>query len=287
MIDGTSKCAKWFERCGLASLEDMESPDLKAVMTKLERVQDDFLSREETFRSPDYSWPRDALHFVARPWEYSYVFSNLCEWRSQHSDKSKLRVMDFGSGVTFFPFALAREDMEVTAVDVDPVVGRDFKQAIRTTPAPAGALRFVLSSEGNRVPEQDSSFSCIYSVSVLEHVPDRIAALRELKRLLQPGGLLIATFDVSLRGRNDFDPDRFYEFMAFVRREFELVWPERTIHPNSLLTCYNGPYPYNVRAYLKSPLAKLGFVGRTLWRNVRGLGPPVDYAFMGIALKKL
>jgi SAM-dependent methyltransferase len=178
--------------------------------------------------------------------------------------------------------------MEVTAVDVDPVVRRDFERAMLATPTPSGAMRFVLSSRDNRVPEPDANFDCIYSVSVLEHVPNKISALRELKRLLRPGGYLIATFDVCLRGGNDLDPRQFVEFMTFVRQEFELVWPEREIHPSSTLTCYNGPYPYRLRTYLKSPLAKLGFAGRTLWRRACGLpGPPVDYAFMGVVLRKV
>lgn len=43
------------------------------------------------------------------------------------------------------------------------------------------------------IPEPDASFDCVMCVEVLEHLPDPIRALRELARLLKPGGTLIIT----------------------------------------------------------------------------------------------
>jgi len=70
-----SQALQWYQRSGFASLDDLESSHWKEVFGKLENIQSDFLSREKLFRSPGYRWPRDPLHFVARPWEYTYVLS--------------------------------------------------------------------------------------------------------------------------------------------------------------------------------------------------------------------
>jgi SAM-dependent methyltransferase len=43
------------------------------------------------------------------------------------------------------------------------------------------------------IPEPDASFDAVLCVEVLEHVPKPVDALRELARLLKPGGTLILT----------------------------------------------------------------------------------------------
>lgn len=43
------------------------------------------------------------------------------------------------------------------------------------------------------IPEPDASFDAVMCIEVLEHLPDPVAALRELSRLLRPRGKLILT----------------------------------------------------------------------------------------------
>lgn len=46
-------------------------------------------------------------------------------------------------------------------------------------------------AEGSRYPFDDNSFDAIWSYAVFEHIPDLQAAMKELYRLLKPGGLVL------------------------------------------------------------------------------------------------
>jgi ubiquinone/menaquinone biosynthesis C-methylase UbiE len=48
-------------------------------------------------------------------------------------------------------------------------------------------------SDITSIPRPDESFDAIMCTEVLEHVPDAVAAIKELNRLLKPGGYLLIT----------------------------------------------------------------------------------------------
>jgi SAM-dependent methyltransferase len=54
-----------------------------------------------------------------------------------------------------------------------------------------GRLDYV--SDILHIPEVDRSFDAILNTEVLEHVPDPVGAVKEMARLLKPGGILILT----------------------------------------------------------------------------------------------
>jgi len=59
-----------------------------------------------------------------------------------------------------------------------------------------------------QIPAADGIFDAVLCTEVFEHIPDPIAALRELSRLLKPGGSLILT--VPANCLRHFDPYFFY-----------------------------------------------------------------------------
>ena len=48
-------------------------------------------------------------------------------------------------------------------------------------------------SDITSIPRPDASFDAIMCTEVLEHVPDAVAAIKEMNRLLKPGGYLLIT----------------------------------------------------------------------------------------------
>ncbi len=70
------------------------------------------------------------------------------------------------------------------------VAGVDPDQAVLGNPHLDEAR--ILSMPGARIPYPDGSFDLVYSNNVLEHVPDPLATLREVERVLKPGGSFVA-----------------------------------------------------------------------------------------------
>ncbi len=56
-----------------------------------------------------------------------------------------------------------------------------------------GVYRAVQQARGDAIPYADATFATIFSNSVLEHIPDLEPVLREVARLLRPGGRFLAT----------------------------------------------------------------------------------------------
>lgn len=91
------------------------------------------------------------------------------------------RVLDLGCGpATFVARAAARyPDLELIAIDPS----RDFAR-------PIAGVRMARAA-GEALPIEDAAIDVAMCVSSLRHVRDRGATLRELHRVVRPGGLLV------------------------------------------------------------------------------------------------
>ncbi len=96
-----------------------------------------------------------------------------------------LRVLDVASGEGYGSHLLSVHAASVVGVDVsaDAVVHAASRY-------PAGNLTYVAAS-CVQIPEPDASFDVIVSFETIEHITEHEAFLREVDRLLAPGGLFI------------------------------------------------------------------------------------------------
>jgi len=131
------------------------------------------------------------LRFWIAPVGYWRVFVDgivLANARQCHAT----RVLDLSSPKLMSLMLAAQAGVEVTATDLDDP--RIFDRWKRTAGLMGISDRYrVEYQDAQRLEYPDDSFDFVYSISVIEHIPgsgDR-AAIREIQRVLRPGGVAI------------------------------------------------------------------------------------------------
>jgi SAM-dependent methyltransferase len=125
------------------------------------------------------------------------------EWQTAHARLelgAGSRVLDVACGSGGPALALAqRTGAHVLGIDVNP-------HAIATASAQAdcqnlGELaRFQTVDAGGPLPFDDASFDAVVCIDAVNHLPDRLGVLREWRRVLAPGGLVLFTDPVVVTG---------------------------------------------------------------------------------------
>jgi SAM-dependent methyltransferase len=108
------------------------------------------------------------------------------------------KILDLGCGFGRHAFEAARRGANVVALDA----GRDEVEGVAATFAAmveagelaTGALNTAaVQGDALHLPFPDGSFDRVICSEVLEHIPDDVAAMRELARVLRPGGTMAIT----------------------------------------------------------------------------------------------
>ncbi len=96
-------------------------------------------------------------------------------------------VLDLGSGPGTITVGLARRAARVVGVDMSPEMVREAGDR-----AAGEGLTNVSFEVGSvyELPFDDAGFDVVYAHQVMQHLADPVAALREARRVLRPGGLV-------------------------------------------------------------------------------------------------
>jgi ubiquinone/menaquinone biosynthesis C-methylase UbiE len=103
------------------------------------------------------------------------------------SDQQWERGLDAGTGAGFLLPALAARCREVDGVDLSPVIKYTQEMLDKR------GLHNVKLAQADlaHLPYPDQTFDLVVCLSVIEHIPDPDAVLKEMARVLQPNGVLI------------------------------------------------------------------------------------------------
>ncbi len=279
------ECDHIFKRCGLASVVDFQSKQWAALFRLMVVEENRFLSHENDFRGPDYIWPKEALKNWSRVWEYPYVYSHLQAWMASGRNDRALTFVDYGSGVTFFPFALAKLNYNIICVDIDPVCVKGVRAATNFVPPGPGKITACLL-DGSRIPLKKNSVDGAYCISVLEHISKFEETVDELHRVIKPGGLLVITIDLGLGPLDEISAMRFRDLIKILGAKFKVVYPHTTIHPDELLTPRSSIFPMRslglvqLGIYLLKQMVKAIIGRRPRWQ------PYPNLVVMGMVLQK-
>lgn len=107
------------------------------------------------------------------------------------------RLLEIGCGMGTDLLQFARGGACCTGVDLTPRSIEITRHRFRVYDA-AGSF---MISDGEHLPFRDESFDVVYSNGVLHHTPDTAGAIREVHRVLRPGG----TAKVMLYHRNSWN----------------------------------------------------------------------------------
>ena len=146
------------------------------------------------------------------------------------------RVLVDGAGVGMYSRHLEEAGAWVVSIDID------FPSMVAASQYTANCL----TAAGERLPFAAASFDTVLSHEVLEHVQDDAAAMREIARVLKPGGRAVI-----------FVPNRLYFFEThghYWKGEYHFG---NTPFINYLPDRWRNQLAPHVRAYRKSDLKRL------------------------------
>ena len=137
---------------------------------------------------------RDSVYLTLKQSLFSYRFR---KWRIAKHVPAVGRILDIGSGT-----APVSPDLKRT------VLADLSEEAMRNVVCDSKVVTSITA-----MAFDTASFDCVLCSEVLEHVSDDLKALAEVRRVLKPGGILVATVPFQKRYWAEED-----EFVGHVRR---------------------------------------------------------------------
>ncbi len=146
---------------------------------------------------------RKLWHFPAPAFIGRFLDSGYRRWMQppdklieRSGIKPGMTVLDLGCGSgAFTPFVarMVGESGKVYAVDIQPAMLNQMERKLAKAENRDIKNIELRQAGAYHLPFQDRALDLVYMVTVLQEIPDRARALREVSRVLKPGGILAVT----------------------------------------------------------------------------------------------
>ena len=142
--------------------------------------------------------PYDPSDLVRADAFYGGVYQEIADWLNISPGT---KALEAGSGAGGFTELLARAvgpEGTVAALDVTPELLQTAKETVEKSPHKDRASYH--EGDIGRLPFEDGTFDLVWSSRTVHHLADQLAGVKELRRVLKPGGRL-ALREGGLRSR--------------------------------------------------------------------------------------
>lgn len=141
---------------------------------------------EQAYTASDY----DEQYFAGHIRRYEEgVYENRVRWISRYLDGVRgTRLLDAGCGIGFFSQVARAQGARVVSLDFSPAALRVYRKR-------GGADATLLAGSVEELPFADGSFDCAMAIDVIEHLYRPDLLLKELHRVVRPGGRVLVETD--------------------------------------------------------------------------------------------